>query len=405
MALQKNLQDKIDPQNPYRAYAESFKWSAPTTKLIDKMSNWDMQNRGMNLQEAAQRAREALDFYDLPGGMPDIFTPDNPMTGPMAGALTSYGRVPANLYKSALTEQNKMGSNQAIADLVGQLQGIAPEGLPPQYGVIMDAISQNPETFSGMIDTVLNKFGEVDSERRGIEAATQREHTVRSIVNELGFNDLVSTMLLTPEFSDIAMQEIKKQFPDRESQLKIQKLEAEINKIEADTVRIRKQTKGETVKAENNQFLNEIHKRYQQYVNHMRENNQLMNIKSEAEYVRTELGRETYDKYMRILSPDWGESQSGPAGTDIQQAQDILKYYDGDMEQAIVGSIRNGEIPYSILQALVDEYNEQNPQNPVSMLEWLNKVDAQTTDEKGKGYFGNLGDAIGGLFKAIVNKQ
>jgi len=201
------------------------------------------------------------------------------------------------------------------------------------------------------------------------------------------------------------MQEIKKQFPDRESQLKIQKLEAEINKIEADTVRIRKQTKGETVKAENNQFLNEIHKRYQQYVNHMRENNQLMNIKSEAEYVRTELGRETYDKYMRILSPDWGESQSGPAGTDIQQAQDILKYYDGDMEQAIVGSIRNGEIPYSILQALVDEYNEQNPQNPVSMLEWLNKVDAQTTDEKGKGYFGNLGDAIGGLFKAIVNKQ
>ena len=368
MALQKNLQDKIDPQNPYRAYAESFKWSAPTTKLIDKMSNWDMQNRGMNLQEAAQRAREALDFYDLPGGMPDIFTPDNLMTGPMAGALTSYGRVPANLYKSALTEQNKMGSNQAIADLVGQLQGIAPEGLPPQYGVIMDAISQNPETFSGMIDPVLNKFGEVDSERRGIEAATQREHTVRSIVNELGFNDLVSTMLLTPEFSDIAMQEIKKQFPDRESQLKIQKLEAEIEKIKADTDKTKADTDYTQTRTVNitkvdddAAFTKEFRARYQSYLNELRSSNMPTVPMSEAEFAKTQ-GKEVYDRYNKILNPTRGESTGVPSGSIIQQAENLERQF-GDTREAILGTLSDPKMSEEILETLMERYNKQHGTN------------------------------------------
>mgnify|MGYP000859428048 FL=1 len=368
MALQKNLQDKIDPQNPYRAYAESFKWSAPTTKLIDKMSNWDMQNRGMNLQEAAQRAREALDFYDLPGGMPDIFTPDNLMTGPMAGALTSYGRVPANLYKSALTEQNKMGSNQAIADLVGQLQGIAPEGLPPQYGVIMDAISQNPETFSGMIDPVLNKFGEVDSERRGIEAATQREQTVRSIVNELGFNDLVSTMLLTPEFSDIAMQEIKKQFPDRESQLKIQKLEAEIEKIKADTDKTKADTDYTQTRTVNitkvdddAAFTKEFRARYQSYLNELRSSNMPTVPMSEAEFAKTQ-GKEVYDRYNKILNPTRGESTGVPSGSIIQQAENLERQF-GDTREAILGTLSDPKMSEEILETLMERYNKQHGTN------------------------------------------
>ena len=370
MALTKDLLETLDPNNPYGLQARRMSkfGLAPTTNTITRMSQWDMQNRGMNLQEAAQRAREALDFYDLPGGMPDIFTPDNLMTGPMAGALTSYGRVPANLYKSALTEQNKMGSNQAIADLVGQLQGIAPEGLPPQYGVIMDAISQNPETFSGMIDPVLNKFGEVDSERRGIEAATQREHTVRSIVNELGFNDLVSTMLLTPEFSDIAMQEIKKQFPDRESQLKIQKLEAEIEKIKADTDKTKADTDYTQTRTVNitkvdddAAFTKEFRARYQSYLNELRSSNMPTVPMSEAEFAKTQ-GKEVYDRYNKILNPTRGESTGVPSGSIIQQAENLERQF-GDTREAILGTLSDPKMSEEILETLMERYNKQHGTN------------------------------------------
>ena len=370
MALTKDLLETLDPNNPYGLQARRMSkfGLAPTTNTISRMSQWDMQNRGMNLQEAAQRAREALDFYDLPGGMPDIFTPDNPMTGPMAGALTSYGRVPANLYKSALTEQNKMGSNQAIADLVGQLQGIAPEGLPPQYGVIMDAISQNPETFSGMIDPVLNKFGEVDSERRGIEAATQREQTVRSIVNELGFNDLVSTMLLTPEFSDIAMQEIKKQFPDRESQLKIQKLEAEIEKIKADTDKTKADTDYTQTRTVNitkvdddAAFTKEFRARYQSYLNELRSSNMPTVPMSEAEFAKTQ-GKEVYDRYNKILNPTRGESTGVPSGSIIQQAENLERQF-GDTREAILGTLSDPKMSEEILETLMERYNKQHGTN------------------------------------------
>ena len=367
MALQKNLQDKIDPQNPYRAYAESFKWSAPTTKLIDKMSNWDMQNRGMNLQEAAQRAREALDFYDLPGGMPDIFTPDNPMTGPMAGALTSYGRVPANLYKSALTEQNKMGSNQAIADLVGtlrQLEGV--RDLPPHVGAALDVASQYPGEIP--IDPIMKSFGDVYQGQRQTEEADVREQTVRSIVNELGFNDLVSTMLLTPEFSDIAMQEIKKQFPDRESQLKIQKLEAEIEKIKADTDKTKADTDYTQTRTVNitkvdddAAFTKEFRARYQSYLNELRSSNMPTVPMSEAEFAKTQ-GKEVYDRYNKILNPTRGESTGVPSGSIIQQAENLERQF-GDTREAILGTLSDPKMSEEILETLMERYNKQHGTN------------------------------------------
>jgi hypothetical protein len=370
MALTKDLLETLDPNNPYGLQARRMSkfGLAPTTNTITRMSQWDMQNRGMNLQEAAQRAREALDFYDLPGGMPNIFTPDNPMTGPMAGALTSYGRVPANLYKSALTEQDRMKSSEAVSNLAQQLQGIAPEGLPPQYGVIMDAISQNPATFSGMIDLVLNKFGEVDSERRGIEAATQREQTVRSIVNELGFNDLVSTMLLTPEFSDIAMQEIKKQFPDRESQLKIQKLEAEIEKIKADTDKTKADTDYTQTRTVNitkvdddAAFTKEFRARYQSYLNELRSSNMPTVPMSEAEFAKTQ-GKEVYDRYNKILNPTRGESTGVPSGSIIQQAENLERQF-GDTREAILGTLSDPKMSEEILETLMERYNKQHGTN------------------------------------------
>jgi hypothetical protein len=246
----------INPNNPYAIQARNMgKFGVvPTTKGIESMANWDIKNREMELQEAARRANDALNFYNIQD-IPDMITPDNPYYSPLTGAV-GQGLVPTNLFQSALTEQGNMGRNQAVADLVRQFQGMVTPETPQHIQAIINATAQNPDAFKRLVDPIFEHFGDVhaaqqqalEDERLAAAERERRENVIRTL-RELGVSDDIATLLFEPELKDlkdIVISNIKSQFPDRESQLKIKKLEADIKKIEADTAYTQSRTEGLT---------------------------------------------------------------------------------------------------------------------------------------------------------------
>lgn len=246
----------INPNNPYAIQARNMgKFGVvPTTKGIESMANWDIKNREMELQEAARRANDALNFYNIQD-IPDMITPDNPYYSPLTGAV-GQGLVPTNLFQSALTEQGNMGRNQAVADLVRQFQGMVTPETPQHIQAIINATAQNPDALKNLVDPIFEHFGDVHAaqqqalgdERLAAAERERRENVIRTL-RELGVSDDIATLLFEPELKDlkdIVISNIKSQFPDRESQLKIKKLEADIKKIEADTAYTQSRTEGLT---------------------------------------------------------------------------------------------------------------------------------------------------------------
>ena len=242
-----------NPNNPYAIQARNMgKFGVvPTTKGIERMANWDMQNRGMELQEAARRAYDALNFYNIQD-IPGMITPDNPYYLPLTGAA-GQGLVPINLFQSALTEQGNMRSNQAVADLVRRFQGMVTPETPQHIQAIINATAQNPDALKNLVDPIFEHFGDVhaaqqqalEDERLAALERERRENIIR-MLRGLGVSDDIAPLLFEPELKDIVISNIKSRFPDRESQLKIKKLEAEIKKIEADTAYTRSRTEGLT---------------------------------------------------------------------------------------------------------------------------------------------------------------
>lgn len=337
----------------------------PTTRSIDKMVNWEFQNRGMELQEAARRANDALNFYNIQD-IPGMITPDNPYYSPLTGAV-GQGLVPTNLFQSALEEQRNMGSNQAVADLVRQFQGMVTPETPQHIQAIINATAQNPNAFKGLVDPIFEHFGDVhaaqqqalEDERLAAAERERRENVIR-ILRELGVSDDIATLLFEPELKDIVISHIKSQFPDRESQFKIKKLEAEIKKIEADTTYTKTRTENIN-KAEDNddeRFIKEFRARYQAYLNALKASNMPTMPMSEAEFAK-EQGKEVYDRYNLLLNPARGEATGVPSGSSIQQAENLERQF-GDTRAAILGVMGDPNMPEETLEALISRYNKQH---------------------------------------------
>lgn len=347
----------IDPKNPYGIQAQNMGrfGLVPTTRSIDKMVNWEFQNRGMELQEAARRAYDALNFYNMPD-IPDMITPDNPYYLPLTGAV-GQGLVPTNLFQSALEEQRNMGRNQAVADLVRQFQGMVTPETPQHIQAIINATAQNPDTFKHLVDPIFEHFGDVHAAQQ----LTLAKENVVNILRDLGVSDDIAPLLFVPELKDIVINHIKSQFPDRESQFKIKKLEAEIKKIEADIAYTKARTENlnEANKAEDDddeRFIKEFRARYQSY---LRTNP--INPMTEAEFAK-ELGKEVYDRYNQLLNPARGEATGVPSGRIIQQAEDLERQYGGTRE-AILSVINDPNMPEETLEVLIDRYNKQHGTN------------------------------------------
>lgn len=347
----------IDPKNPYGIQARNMGrfGLVPTTRSIDKMVNWEFQNRGMELQEAARRAYDALNFYNMPD-IPDMITPDNPYYLPLTGAV-GQGLVPTNLFQSALEEQRNMGRNQAVADLVRQFQGMVTPETPQHIQAIINATAQNPDTFKHLVDPIFEHFGDVHAAQQ----LTLEKENVVNILRDLGVSDDIAPLLFVPELKDIVISHIKSRFPDRESQFKIKKLEAEIKKIEADIAYTKARTENlnEANKAEDDddeRFIKEFRARYQSY---LRTNP--INPMTEAEFAK-ELGKEVYDRYNQLLNPARGEATGVPSGRIIQQAEDLERQYGGTRE-AILSVINDPNMPEETLEVLIDRYNKQHGTN------------------------------------------
>lgn len=347
----------IDPKNPYGIQARNMGrfGLVPTTRSIDKMVNWEFQNRGMELQEAARRAYDALNFYNMPD-IPDMITPDNPYYLPLTGAV-GQGLVPTNLFQSALEEQRNMGRNQAVADLVRQFQGMVTPETPQHIQAIINATAQNPDAFKHLVDPIFEHFGDVHAAQQ----LTLEKENVVNILRDLGVSDDIAPLLFVPELKDIVISHIKSRFPDRESQFKIKKLEAEIKKIEADIAYTKARTENlnEANKAEDDddeRFIKEFRARYQSY---LRTNP--INPMTEAEFAK-ELGKEVYDRYNQLLNPARGEATGVPSGRIIQQAEDLERQYGGTRE-AILSVINDPNMPEETLEVLIDRYNKQHGTN------------------------------------------
>lgn len=347
----------IDPKNPYGIQAQNMGrfGLVPTTRSIDKMVNWEFQNRGMELQEAARRAYDALNFYNMPD-IPDMITPDNPYYLPLTGAV-GQGLVPTNLFQSALEEQRNMGRNQAVADLVRQFQGMVTPETPQHIQAIINATAQNPDAFKHLVDPIFEHFGDVHAAQQ----LTLEKENVVNILRDLGVSDDIAPLLFVPELKDIVISHIKSQYPDRESQFKIKKLETEIKKIEADIAYTKARTENlnEANKAEDDddeRFIKEFRARYQSY---LRTNP--INPMTEAEFAK-ELGKEVYDRYNQLLNPARGEATGVPSGRIIQQAEDLERQYGGTRE-AILSVINDPNMPEETLEVLIDRYNKQHGTN------------------------------------------
>lgn len=255
-----DLLKTTNPNNPYAIQARNMgKFGVvPTTKGIESMANWDMQNRGMELQEAARRANDALNFYNMQD-IPDMITPDNPYHSPLTGAV-GQGLVPTNLFQSAFEEQRNMGSNQAISDFINKLSGMTTPETPPHIQAAIGATAENPDALKSLVDPIYEHFGDVHAtqqqaleDERLAAAERERQENVIKILRELGVRDDIAPLLFEPELKDIVISNIKSQFPDQESQLKIKKLETEIRekeagikKTEADTAYTQSRTEGLT---------------------------------------------------------------------------------------------------------------------------------------------------------------
>lgn len=379
----------IDPKNPYGIQAQNMGryGLVPTTRSIDKMVNWEFQNRGMELKEAAQRANDALSFYNMPD-IPDMITPDNPYYSPLTGAV-GQGLVPTNLFQSALEEQRNMGRNQAVADLVRQFQGMVTPETPQHIQAIINATAQNPDALNHLVDPIFEHFGDVhaaqqqalEDERLAAAERERRENVIR-ILRELGVSEDIAPLLFEPELKDIVISHIKSQFPDRESQLKIKKLETEIKKIEADIAYTKTRTENLN-KAEDNddeRFIKEFRARYQSY---LRTNP--IDPMSEEEFAKVQ-GKEVYDRYNQLLNPARGEATGVPSGSSIQQAENLERQYGGTRE-AILSVINDPNMPEETLEVLMDKYNKQHGTNydkNTWFEEWAkaNNRDPKTGDPK-----------------------
>lgn len=360
----------IDPKNPYGIQAQNMGrfGLVPTTRSIDKMVNWEIQNRGMELQEAARRANDALNFYNMPD-IPDMITPDNPYYSPLTGAV-GQGLVPTNLFQSALEEQRNMGRNQAVADLVRQFQGMVTPETPQHIQAIINATAENPDALNHLVDPIFEHFGDVhaaqqqalEDERLAAAERERRENVIR-ILRELGVSDNIAPLLFEPELKDlkdVVISHIKSKFPDRESQLKIKKLETEIKKIEADIAYTKTRTenlnKAEDEDNDDERFIKEFRARYQSY---LRTNP--IDPMTEEEFAK-EQGKEVYDRYNQLLNPARGEATGVPSGRSIQQAEDLERQYGGTRE-AILSVINDPNMPEETLEVLMDKYNKQHGTN------------------------------------------
>lgn len=346
----------IDPKNPYGIQAQNMGrfGLVPTTRSIDKMVNWELQNRWMELQEAARRANDALNFYNMPD-IPDMITPDNPYYLPLTGAV-GQGLVPTNLFQSALEEQRNMGRNQAVADLVRRFQGMVTPETPQHIQAIINATAENPDALNHLVDPIFEHFEDVHAAQQ----LTLEKENVVNILRDLGVSDDIAPLLFVPELKDIVISHIKSLYPDRESQFKIKKLEAEIKKIEADIAYTKKRTenlnKAEDEDNDDERFIKEFRARYQSY---LRTNP--IDPMSEAEFAK-EQGKEVYDRYNRLLNPARGESTGVPSGSSIQQAEDLERQYGGTRE-AILSVINDPNMPEETLEVLMDKYNKQHGTN------------------------------------------
>jgi hypothetical protein len=379
----------INPKNPYGIQAQNMGrfGLVPTTRSIDKMANWDIKNREIELQEAARRANDALNFYNIQD-IPDMITPDNPYYLPLTGAV-GQGLVPTNLFQSAFEEQRNMGSNQAVADLVRQFQGMVTPETPQHIQAAIGATAENPDALKGLVDPIFEHFGDVhaaqqqalEDERLAAAERERRENVIR-ILRELGVSDDIAPLLFEPELKDIVINNIKSLFPDRESQLKIKKLETEIEKTEADIAYTKKRTENLN-KAEDNddeRFIKEFRARYQSY---LRTNP--IDPMSEEEFARVN-GKEVYDRYNKLLNPARGESTGVPSGSSIQQAENLERQF-GGIREAILSVIYDPNIPEETLEVLMDKYNKQHGTNYDKNTwseEWAkaNNRDPKTGDPK-----------------------
>lgn len=354
-----DLLKNISQNNPYGIQARGMgKFGlAPTTPTIDRMANWDAQ-------DAVRRANEALQFYDIQE-IPGVISPDNPYYDPLAGAV-GQGRVPTNLYQSALGEQKRMGSSQAVADLVKQFQGMITPETPPHIQALINATEQYPDPLGETIDLIFKHFGDVHAAQQN----QQRQETIYGLARELGLNETTAQLLFVPELSNIAIEEIKKQFPDQESQLKIQKLQAEIEKIKADTML--RQTESLAKIDGDDKFIKELRARYQSYLNELKTSGKPVNPLSEPEFAM-EQGKEVYDRYNKILNPARGEAAGVSSGRVIQEVENITRQYGDDLYSSILGSINDQNVSDEAIMRLIEMYNENRGGlfKPKRTLEWF----------------------------------
>lgn len=341
----------ISAANPYGIQARNMgKFGlVPTTQTIDRMADWDYR-------DAVRRANEALNFYDLPE-IPGTFSLDNPFYTPMAGAVQKEGRVPANLFQRALTEQKGMTSNQAVADFVKRLSGLSTDETPPHMQAAIEAVMQNPEALAGMTDPIFQHFGDVHAAQKQAETDRQIWEDASNLAQRLGMGE-PAQLFSNPATREIGLDVLRSMFSSGGA-----KGRGSLSVIEDDE-----------------KFLKEFRARYQSYIKWAQDHG--MPSMSEPEFA-VSLGREVYDRYNLAINPARGGVAGIPGGAAIQQAENIKLQFGGNTEEALMNAIRNQNVSPDVLNALVDMYNRENPGNQKTLDDWLQEWVNRQTGKKG----------------------
>ena len=101
---------------------------------------------------------------------------------------------------------------------------------PQHIQAAIGATAQNPDALKNLVDPIFEHFGDVHAAQ---QQALEMENVV-NILRDLGVSDDIAPLFFVPGLKDIVINDLKDKFPDRESQLKINKLETDIKKTEAD---------------------------------------------------------------------------------------------------------------------------------------------------------------------------
>lgn len=406
------MADRMNENNPYASYFRTLR-GGPSLALINQAANWDMQNRGMNLNEAEFDAR--------------TFTPTNQM----AGTITpdnSYGwmvqpgqRRYIDNINQAVSNQDKLNQQRrflgAADSFLNTMRGM--EGFNPNDPNM--AILNNPGFFGqeNMPNAALGALGNIQLGRAAAAKKQALASTYVGFVNSLPQGTL-RAMLSSPEMMDFYTSNedeltklINAHIPQPEKPLTGLDM-AKIEQLEADAM-LKRHLAGKPYYDPNKRygmagskeeyaksFLGQVDKVYKNYVDQFKINNRKMTATEFAlaknqgmkeyrdynDYLNNQPKMLSKDGFVRsYLSPEDQAIyyESAPKATKPQGTTQRYKQLPGSVRQGQRFSLDDSakvdkyvvehggvaramqalweQIPENEMMALLARYNQNNKRN------------------------------------------